>query len=360
MYQISLQRFIRCLATAAYRGLASATNKKTNSLGKNSRNSTEILKRTMEREWTLRKANSIPLEYRLLSYNILAQELLTDNMFLYYDIDNRFLRWQYRIDLMGQEVRKLEPDIMCLQEVQHGNLKEIIHLFGLRPNGQLKLEYVFKKRTGNRCDGCVIMYDKNKFKLIAERNVEYYTDENAISNRENIALMVKLEAREDPRIRFVTATTHLLYNPRRQDVRICQIEKLLAALIEFSKEDSAEDGHRCPVILTGDFNCTTDSTAFGILTAERRKSSQKSNKEVECFQMEPIKFGTDCASTLQQNQWIIVDYILKSCSQKNGKSIQINSTYNLPKLDKCRAYGKLPNRFNGSDHFSLAIQFSIV
>ncbi|XP_073812188.1 protein angel [Musca autumnalis] len=315
--------------------------------------------KSMDRRWvSFPKGCYITLhrQYRLLSYNILAQELITDNMFLYYDVNQKYLRWKNRIELLGQEIRRIRPDILCLQEVQHVHLKEIIKEIASKEEGQKKLEYVFKKRTGSRCDGCVIIYDKEKFKLIKELCVEYHT-ENSISNRENIGLLAKFTPRDDPSKKFIVATTHLLYNPLRNDVRICQINKLLGAIIDFAKHSSKNDIF-CPVILTGDFNCTTDSAPFRILTDERRFISRGGNED-KSFKMEPICFGVNTASTYQ-NQWITVDYILKSCSTDCENSIQVNSTYNLPNLDTCQSQGKLPNKYIGSDHFSLAIEFSIV
>uniref|UniRef100_A0A1I8P9I4 Endonuclease/exonuclease/phosphatase domain-containing protein n=1 Tax=Stomoxys calcitrans TaxID=35570 RepID=A0A1I8P9I4_STOCA len=318
----------------------------------------KIQRPPMERNWKppLQESSN---SYRLLSYNILAQELLTDNMFLYYDNDPKFLSWKYRIGQLGLEVNKLQPDIMCLQEVQHVHLKEMVRLFGARNSGPIKLEYSFKKRTGTRCDGCAILYDKSKFKLIEDSIIEYYDEGCSISNRENIALMAKFALRSDPATTFVVVTTHLLYNPRRHDVRVSQISKLIRGIIKFSK-DPTKDTHRLPVILTGDFNCTPDSTPFRMLTTERRAvvPAAKEEKE-EHFLLESIHFGSDCASTFQ-NQWIVVDYILKSCAFGGEKTIQINSTYNLPNVISCQSYGKIPNKNYGSDHFSLAIQFSII
>ncbi|XP_075165721.1 protein angel [Haematobia irritans] len=314
----------------------------------------------MERNWQppLLRDNT-NTSYRLLSYNILAQQLLTDNIFLYYDIDPRYLHWKYRVAQLQQEIRKIQPDILCLQEVQHANLKELVQLFGSRYNGSVKLEYVFKKRTGDRCDGCAIIYDRSKFRLVEDRCIEYHDENNPTSNRENVALMAKFALRSAPETMFVAVTTHLLYNPKRHDVRISQIGKLIKGILKFSIDPTKENG-RYPVILTGDFNCTADSTPFHVLTAERKPGAQEGNeKPNQRFQMEPISFGSDCASTFQ-NQWIIVDYILKSYANSGEKSIKIHNTYNLPNIRSCLAHGKIPNRYYGSDHFSLAIQFSII
>ncbi|XP_037805990.1 protein angel [Lucilia sericata] len=303
--------------------------------------------------------------YKLLSYNILAQDLLVEHLQLYYGIDNKMLRWQSRLSKLKDEIGILAPDIMCLQEMQYDHLKELVNQFGIAKQNS-RLEYVFKKKTGTRSDGCVIIYDKNKFKLIEEKNVEYYTDDVSTLNRENIAVMVKFQPLEDNSSTFVVATTHLLYNPRREDVRISQVNKLIQEIIEFSNTPQSIDmKNRLPVILTGDFNFTPDTKAFELLTGLRKPKLRPENCEAvqsvgDFFQMDAIDFGMDNGASTYQDQWITVDYILKSKSNRDKKSIQITSKYKLPSTDQCWRSGKIPNKFVGSDHFSLAIQFSIV
>ncbi|XP_023298972.2 protein angel [Lucilia cuprina] len=299
--------------------------------------------------------------YKLLSYNILAQDLLVEHLQLYYGIDNKMLRWQNRLKILKDEIAILAPDIMCLQEMQYDHLKELVNQIGIAKQNS-RLEYVFKKKTGIRSDGCAIIYDKNKFKLIEEKNVEYYTDNVLTLNRENIAIMAKFQPMEDNSSTFVVATTHLLYNPRREDIRISQINKLIQEIIAFSNTHMK---NRLPIILTGDFNFTPDTKAFELLTGLRKPKLRTQNCEDvqsvgDFFQLDAIDFGmANCASTYQ-DQWITVDYILTSKSNREKKSIQINSKYKLPSTDQCWRCGKIPNKFVGSDHFSLAIQFSIV
>lgn len=324
----------------------------------------------MHRNWKpdLRRCDKndsehIVQNYKLLSYNILAQDLLVEHLHLYYDIDREMLRWGSRLNKLREEITTLDPDILCLQEMQYDHLKELVNQINTTKQSR-KLEYVFKKKTGTRSDGCAIIYDKNKFKLITERFVEYYTDGVPTLNRENIAIIVKFELLDESSAKFIVSTTHLLYNPRREDVRISQVNKLIQAIIEFSDDSELFDTKiRLPVILTGDFNFTPDTRAFQILTALRKPAMQSENsrntQHDDYFQMEAIDFGTVNASTYQ-NRWIIVDYILTSRSQSKKSSIQINSSYQLPLVDQCWKNGKIPNKFVGSDHFSLAIQFTIL
>ncbi|XP_065367025.1 protein angel [Calliphora vicina] len=326
---------------------------------------------TMQRKWNPKlikfERNNCAYgvqNYKLLSYNILAQDLLVEHLHLYYKIDNKLLRWESRLHKLKEEMTILAPDIMCLQEMQYDHLKELVNQLSIAKQN-MRLEYVFKKKTGTRSDGCAIIYDRNKFKLISEQYVEYYTDGVPTLNRENIAVMAKFQPLEDISATFVVATTHLLYNPKREDVRISQVNKLMQAIMDFSDISmSVDNKNRLPVILTGDFNFTPDTRAFQLLTGlQKRKLISEKSKDVQytedCFQMDAIDFGMANAASTYQDQWITVDYILKSRSQRNKKSIHVNSKYKLPYADQCWKNGRIPNQFFGSDHFSLAIQFSI-
>lgn len=86
-------------------------------------------------------------------------------------------------------------------------------------------------------------------------------------NRENVAIIAKLCLKSDPSIQFLVATTHLLYNPRREDIRLAQIQILLAELDRHAQIiDSKGQKTYMPVILTGDFNLKPYSAPYTFLT----------------------------------------------------------------------------------------------
>jgi protein angel len=88
-----------------------------------------------------------------------------------------------------------------------------------------------------------------------------------------VAIIVKLALKSDPESKLVVATTHLLYNPRRQDVRLAQIQVLLAELDRIAYDDvppqpndkTAKD-YYVPIILTGDFNLQPYTAPYRLLT----------------------------------------------------------------------------------------------
>jgi protein angel len=71
--------------------------------------------------------------------------------------------------------------------------------------------------------------------------VEYYQPHLPILNRDNIGIMVKLVPRHCPDTPIVVATTHLLYNPKRTDVRLAQMQVLLAEIDRFAFFDNGRE-----------------------------------------------------------------------------------------------------------------------
>lgn len=109
------------------------------------------------------------------------------------------------------------------------NSKEfyIISLFYLGYTG------IYKRRTGIRVDGCAIYYNAN-LKLIDHIKVEFLKPSVALLNRDNIGLIAKFAPKNHPSREFIIATTHLLYNPKRNDVRAEQMKLFFAEIDRLS------------------------------------------------------------------------------------------------------------------------------
>lgn len=90
-----------------------------------------------------------------------------------------------------------------------------------------------------------------------------------ILNRANVAIIAKFALKCSPRTQFIVSTTHLLYNPRRDDVRLAQTQVLLAELDRlacrnWNNRDVSSD--RIPIILTGDFNLQFFTEPYKLIT----------------------------------------------------------------------------------------------
>ncbi|KAF5286054.1 hypothetical protein FQA39_LY16458 [Lamprigera yunnana] len=161
--------------------------------------------------------------FKLMSYNVLAQELLEQHSYLYKYHNPNALEWEQRWFTLLNELKYHNADIICLQEVQSSHLDNYykeLHGLGYKS--------IFKQRTGERTDGCAIYYKESMFNLIEYTTVEYNQYNISILNRDNIAIIAKFSPKNNIHNEFIVATTHLLYNPRREDVRLAQTQVLLS------------------------------------------------------------------------------------------------------------------------------------
>lgn len=216
------------------------------------------------------------LKFTVLSYNVLAQHLLEEHTYLYRKADPEALDWNSRAERILREVRDNQADVLCLQEVQsdHYDTFYVPKLTAMGFTG------VFKKRTGDKPDGCAIFFRDSKFELKNSISVEYCKPDVELLDRDNIGLIALLTPRilhsrnsayEDLPF-IVVATTHLLYNPRRHDIKLAQLQLLFAELdlIAFnsskatSKNNNGISYH--PTILTGDFNLTPNTSIYDFIT----------------------------------------------------------------------------------------------
>ncbi|XP_055594848.1 protein angel homolog 2 isoform X2 [Uranotaenia lowii] len=210
----------------------------------------------------IRGPDDVP--FTLMSYNILAQDLLEMHPDLYNNHDQAALSWAHRYDRLIAEINLVKPDILCLQELQEDCKEQFAA--GLE---NFNFEMIYKQRTGGmKTDGCAIFYRADMFERINYQDVEFYQPHVEFLDRENVAIIVKLALKSNPSQTLVVATTHLLYNPRRQDVRLAQVQVLLAELDRLSFIGYYDNGKPkyAPTIVTGDFNLQPYSAPYMLVT----------------------------------------------------------------------------------------------
>lgn len=76
--------------------------------------------------------------------------------------------------------------------------------------------------------------------LVEHTSVEYFQPNISILNRDNVGLVAKFSPKLHPTREFVIATTHLLYNPKRQDVRLAQMQLFLTEIERISYSTESE------------------------------------------------------------------------------------------------------------------------
>ncbi|XP_020483284.2 protein angel homolog 2 isoform X1 [Labrus bergylta] len=232
-------------------------------------------RKSLERHWepSPSACTSYPLppgcstafDFSVMSYNILSQELLQDNAYLYRHCHPGVLPWKHRLPNLLAEIQQYDADILCLQEVQEDHYENQI-----KPALQaLGYQCEYKKRTGSKPDGCAVIFKSSRLSLLSSNPVEYLRPGDALLDRDNVGLVLLLRpndataAQPDPSAFICVANTHLLYNPRRGDIKLAQLAILLAEIRRLSRRS---DGSTSPVVLCGDFNSTPWSPLYSFLT----------------------------------------------------------------------------------------------
>ncbi|XP_072720440.1 protein angel homolog 1 isoform X3 [Ciconia boyciana] len=196
-----------------------------------------------------------------MSYNILAQDLVEQGLDLYLHCHPDVLNWNYRLPNLLQEIQHWDPDVLCLQEVQENHYWE-----QLEPTfKEMGFACFYKRRTGTKTDGCAVCYKHCRFQLISLSPVEYFRPGLDILNRDNVGLVLLLQPLlpEGLDLKAVSplcvANTHVLFNPRRGDIKLAQMALLLAEIDKIAK---TTEGSYYPVILCGDLNSVPDSPLY--------------------------------------------------------------------------------------------------
>nr|XP_015825695.2 protein angel homolog 1 [Nothobranchius furzeri] len=196
------------------------------------------------------------MDFTVMSYNILAQDLLEANKQLYVQCPLEVLDWTYRCSLLLKEIENWTPDILCLQEVQENHYHEQLY----PALSQMGYTCVYKRRTGTKTDGCATCYRSTCFAEVAVTKLEFFRPELEMLDRHNvgIVLLIRPLIVQEAVVTAVgpplcVANTHLLFNPKKGDVKLAQLAILLAEIDAVVKSCKAK-GEHCNVVVCGDFN----------------------------------------------------------------------------------------------------------
>ncbi|XP_006028841.2 protein angel homolog 2, partial [Alligator sinensis] len=199
-------------------------------------------------------------DFTVMSYNILSQNLLDDNSHLYKHCRWPVLIWGYRFPNILQEIKELDADVLCLQEVQEDHYRTQIK----SSLESLGYHCEYKMRTGRKPDGCAICFKMSKFDLVSSNPVEFFRHDIPLLDRDNVGLVLLLQPKFHCKATAAVcvANTHLLYNPRRGDIKLTQLAMLLAEIASVAHQ---KDGSFCPIIICGDFNSVPGSPLYSFI-----------------------------------------------------------------------------------------------
>ncbi|XP_018013286.1 nocturnin-like isoform X2 [Hyalella azteca] len=282
--------------------------------------------------------------FRLMQWNVLAQALgaHADNFVM---CPKEALCWDTRRFRILEEILVHQPDIVCLQEVDHFSLLE-------RVLGSQGYEGFFVPKPDSPCiyvpensgpDGCALFYRTAKFKLIEQhsRILEVWRVQ---SNQ--VALLVTLRERQSQR-EFTVLTTHL---KAKQGA-------LLASLRNEQGKDLLEflEQHRGgrPAVLCGDLNAEPSEPVYATLTQAPSLALSSAYATVNNGEEPPYSTWKIRGNGESKHN---IDYVLYT--SEGSSVLQVLGSLDHPS-EEALGPGRAPSLAYPSDHFSLVCDFAL-
>lgn len=211
---------------------------------------------------------------RVVQYNILCDSLLPISTRIVEEdlVKLPHLSWENRSKKILSELKTLNPDLISLIEFEKDEnfIKEITS-YGY--------DLAFKPRTGNHSDGCAIIWRTEKYELINLLSIGFNINKNEkniseVFNRDNIGIIGVLKLIEIPNIIILFASSHLIFNVRRGDIKLGQIYQLTNVLEELRKKYEDELKNKVYIIFGTDLNSIPRSGTYKLLTTGQLNCNQ--------------------------------------------------------------------------------------
>ncbi|KAJ5823530.1 Leucine rich repeats (2 copies) [Penicillium robsamsonii] len=275
-----------------------------------------------DRDWvilddTSTSSNSNTEKITVLSYNTLCDSSATQSHYGY--VPSRVLSWEFRRELILNELRSHNSDIVCLQEVDQGSYNNFFReqlayndYKGVYwPRGRAM---GMQEEDARMVDGCATFFKGSKYILLDKQLINFGQTAvrrpdakgqddiyNRLWQKDHIAVVVFLENRQTG-ARFISVNAHLYWDPAFKDVKLIQTAILMEEITKlsdnyakwpactdktafrFSEAESGSEtapvvepapsmeytsGDQIPVLMCGDFNSSPGSAAYNLISTGR-------------------------------------------------------------------------------------------
>ncbi|KAJ5281175.1 hypothetical protein N7478_006547 [Penicillium angulare] len=279
-----------------------------------------------DRDWvildeTASSTNSPTEKITVLSYNTLCDSSATASHYGYVPL--RILSWEFRRELILNELRSHNSDIVCLQEVDQGSYnnfyREQLAYSDYKgvywPRGRAM---GMQEDDAKVIDGCATFFKGSKYILLDKQVINFGQTAvrrpdakgqddiyNRLWQKDHIAVVVFLENRQTG-ARFMVVNAHLYWDPAFKDVKLIQTAILMEEITKlsdkyakwpactdktafrFSEAESASEnapvvepapsmeyssGEQIPLLMCGDFNSNPGSAAYNLISSGRLDES---------------------------------------------------------------------------------------
>ena len=254
--------------------------------------------------------------FSVLNYNILCDRYATIAMYGY--TPTRALSWDYRRDLILEEFKKRDADVICLQEINTETnefFKRELAFQGYRgvfwPKPRAR---TMPEKEARLVDGCATFFKAQKFIMLDKQLVDFanlainrpdmkgeHDIFNRVMPRDYIAVLTFFENRMTGS-RFIVGNAHIFWDPEFTDVKLVQVAILMEQITKFAdqwaasppctdkkafqytEQDSETDpevpeeplvepspsleyanGSQIPLVMCGDFNAVKDTGIYDLI-----------------------------------------------------------------------------------------------
>ncbi|KAL8963745.1 MAG: hypothetical protein Q9193_000023 [Seirophora villosa] len=272
-----------------------------------------------ERDWHILDEASSPDTLSVLSYNILCDKYATTSQYGY--TPPQVLSWSYRKDILLDEIRGLNADIVCLQEVDQERYNE----FFRRELAHQDYRGVFSPRARAKTmadkeakfvDGCATFYKSRKYILLEKHVIDFANTAinrpdmkgehdvfNRVMPRDHIAVVTFFENRATGS-RLIVVNVHIYWDPAYEDVKLVQVAIMMDQVSKLAErwakyapcadktafrhgdvdgepsvvggEESQDEpapsqeyssGTQLPLLVCGDFNSAAGTGVYDLITS---------------------------------------------------------------------------------------------
>jgi len=203
-----------------------------------------------------------------MQWNVLADGLAQHGSFAF--CDPAHLRWNARFPLIAAELKSVDADIVCLQEMNHADsYADLLSSYSMVVVPKLRSPATFEFAPA---DGCALFIRRSRFELL-DVDVVYYLQSGKVleglSNQNAVVCLLRDKLTSNM---LVVATTHLKAKGGAESERLRsqQIEQLMGRIKAMRAKAQAAlaeaglpgGGAVIPVLLSGDFNSPPTEPVF--------------------------------------------------------------------------------------------------
>lgn len=190
----------------------------------------------------------------MLDYNILCDKYATRDLYRY--TPAKALQWEYRRDLILEEIKSHDADFVCLQEIDQESYNDFFrrelafyHYKGIFwPKSRAR---TMSEREAKLVDGCAIFYKGQKFICLDKQLIDFANTAinrpdmkgehdifNRIMPKDHIAVVGFFENRITGS-RMMVANAHIHWDPKFTDVKLVQTAILMDQITKFADKWAA-------------------------------------------------------------------------------------------------------------------------